>query len=88
MGQKTSTGKTQMTIPVANMREIVAAAVVVALVSLMAAMFPLTLAETACAPAAHLAPSIEIPPTSDALSQGRPVSEQAGELAAFYRHNF
>jgi hypothetical protein len=62
--------------------------IVLSIVVLMSWLLLSTLAKTACAPAVRLVPAYSslLPPYQQA--QHWPASEQAGELARYYRENF
>lgn len=63
-------------------------AVVLMIVFLVVWTLLSTLARTACAPAVHLVPATSSLHSPYQQAQHWPASEQAGELARFYRDNF
>lgn len=63
-------------------------ATVLSIVVLLTYLLLTTLAKTACAPAVHLVPATSSLHSPYQQPQNWPASEQAGELARFYRENF
>lgn len=63
-------------------------ALVIAIVVFMCWLLLSTLARTACAPAVRLVPATSSLQPPYQQHQNWPASEQAGELARFYKENF
>lgn len=63
-------------------------AVVLSTILIITYLLLTTLAKTACSPAARLVPATSSLHSPYQHLQDRPASEQAGELASYYRENF
>ena len=63
-------------------------AIVLSIVLFISCLLLTTLAKSACAPAVHLVPATSSLHSPNQQHEDRPSSEQAGEMARFYRENF
>lgn len=71
--------------------KVIEAVMMALIVFFCTSLFLTSLADHACGPAAHAAPTVDVVQRSPSLLtpiEQRQASEQAGQLAAFYRENF